>query len=116
LLARPKPNGRAGRGLTLGMAQYGASPVDEEGAQVGVPALGEPHQPLLAPTAVLPWREPKARGHLPAVVELLAIVDRGGESCGDQRADAGQLSELRAALVRGTGGFYPCIVVCDPLY
>jgi hypothetical protein len=60
------------------MAQYGARPLDEEGAQVGVPALGDPHQPLLAPTAVLPWREPKARGHLPAVVKLLAIVDRGG--------------------------------------
>ena len=97
------------------MAQYGACPVDEESAHVGVPALGDPHQPLLAPTAMLPWGEPKACGHLPAVVECLAVVDRGGQRCGGQRADAGQLDELRAALVRGTGGFDPCIVVCDPL-
>ena len=44
----------------------------------------------MSPTAVLPWREPKAGGDLPAVGELLAIVDPGGEGCSGQRAVAWQ--------------------------
>jgi len=65
--------------------------------------VGDPHQPLFAPIAVLRWREPQACGHLPAVVELLAIDDRGGQRCGGQRADAGQRSSVaQAALTRAS--------------
>ena len=48
-------------------------------------------QPLLAPRAVLPWRESEGGRHLPAVGELLPIAHRRDQGGCDDRPDAAKL-------------------------
>src|SRR5574338_1044777 len=72
---------------------YGLLPgaVNEQGAEIGVAALADPQQPLLAPAAVLARHQAGPCGRLAGAFELAAIA-QGGDQCrrGD-RPDPAQL-------------------------
>ena len=67
------------RFLVFGDPHHGACPVDQEGAQVNIPALTDTKQGRLAAARVLPRDEPEEGRELPAVLEVSGIADRGDE-------------------------------------
>ena len=68
--------------------------MDEQGTQVGVAAFGDAQEPLFPTARVLARRQPQVGRHLPAVLELLAVIDGGHQCGGGERADTGECRDL----------------------
>ena len=96
-------------------ADHTARPVDEQGAQVALTALGNAQQALLAPGGVLsrgyaqPGREASAR------VEDLRIADGGHRGAGGEQPHAGHLRQAPARLVLAMPGADACLQLGDLL-
>ena len=68
--------------LALGDAQHRAGAVDEQLAQVDIPALADPKQALLATGGVLARHQTEPGGHCPAIVKQAGVFADGGQQGG----------------------------------
>jgi hypothetical protein len=60
--------------------------VDEELAQLDIPAFAAPQQTRLATRGVLPWPQPQPRGTLPSLLDRGRSTHGGDEGRGRQRS------------------------------
>ena len=75
-------------------------PLDEQGAQVLVPALGDVPEAGLAAAGVLLRHQPQPGAELPGVGELPEVAHAGHDGRGGDRTDAGQACDLHRLGVR----------------
>src|SRR5262249_8365401 len=75
-----------------------AGAVDQNPAQILVAALGYPAQAMFAAGGILPWHQAQPGRELSPTAEAARFYHRGGEGCGDDRADA---RNARQALADG---------------
>src|SRR5204862_3827414 len=84
--------------------QISAGAVDQKPAQILVAALGYPAQAMFAAGGILPWHQTQPGRELAPTAEAARFYHRGGEGCGDDRADARNARQAladRVALVPG---------------
>src|SRR5262249_53082101 len=75
-----------------------AGAVDQKPAQILVAALGYPAQAMFAAGGMLPWHQTQPGRELAPTAEAARFYHRGGDGCGDDRADA---RNARQALADG---------------
>src|SRR5262245_38410165 len=78
--------------------QISAGTVDQKPAQILVAALGYPAQAMFAAGGILPWHQTQPGRELAPTAEAARFYHRGGDGCGDDRADA---RNARQALADG---------------
>ena len=71
----------------------GAGAVDQQRAEVDIPAFGDAAQPSSAATGMLPRDQSQPRGKLPAVFEGVGIPDRRDQGRGGHRSHPGGLHQ-----------------------
>src|SRR5262252_5491646 len=79
-------------------SKIGAGAVDHKPAQIWVAALGYPAQAMFAAGGILPWHQTQPGRELAPTAEAARFYHRGGDGCGDDRADA---RNARQALTDG---------------
>ena len=82
--------------------------------EVVVGASSDAAESWLAAGGILSRHQPDPRCHLAARAKLSAIVDGGDDRRGDNRADAGQLREPPASLIRAADGNHRRVELLDP--
>ena len=73
--------------------------MDEERAEIAIPALRHPEQRRLPARGMLPGNQAQPGGELAAILELGRIADGRNERCGGQGANPGQLRQPLTGLV-----------------
>ena len=81
--------------------QHRAGTMDEEGAEVAIPALRHPEKGGLPPRRMLPGDEPQPGGELTAILKVGRIAHRGYQCGGGQGANPGQLRQPMTGLGGG---------------
>jgi hypothetical protein len=71
--------------------------MDQHATQIDVAALADAEQLLLASGGVLPWHDSKPSSEVASATKSGAVTDGGHGGGRDQRAAAGNLTELPAA-------------------
>jgi hypothetical protein len=79
--------------------QHRAGTMDEEGAEVAIPALRHPEKGCLSPRRMLPGDEPQPGGKLTAILKVGRIAHRCYQCGGGQGANPGQLRQPLTGLV-----------------
>ena len=80
--------------------QHGRScAVDEDFSQIDVASLADAEQLSLTSGRILPWNNAEPGGELPTPAEGCAVADRRNDGCRDNRSDAWDLANARAASV-----------------
>src|SRR6516162_3183705 len=74
------------------------APLIRSRRKYGVAALGYPAQAMFAAGGILPWHQAQPGRELAPTAEAARFYHRGGEGCGDDRADA---RNARQALADG---------------
>src|SRR5262249_6731126 len=78
--------------------EIGAGAVDQKPAQIWFAALGYPARAMFAAGGILPWHQTQPGRELAPTAEAARFYHRGGDGCGDDRADA---RNARQALADG---------------
>jgi hypothetical protein len=94
-----------GRSMVVMLGQSaddGACTVDQLAPEIVVGASADAAEPWLAASRILSRHQPDPCCHLATRAKLLAVVDGSNDRCGDDRADARQLGEPPAGLIRAT--------------
>ena len=68
--------------FSFGHPDHGTSPVDQQCSQIGIATLADTKQGLLSATGVLPGNKAEPSGQLPAICEMLRVIDRSHQSTG----------------------------------
>ena len=87
--------------LAIDDPQHRAGTMDEEGAEVAIPALRHPQQRRLPPRRMLPGDETQPGGKLAAILEVGRIAHGCHQCGGGQGANPGQLRQPLTGLVGG---------------
>ena len=83
-------NPTTGRIRTAGKVPHdGAGAMDQQRAEIDIPALGDSAQPSGAATGILPGDQAQPRRKLTAVLEGMGIPDGGHQRCGGDRPHVG---------------------------